>query len=578
MARRRKKDAGVAAGMAKGVGSGSRRAEEDEIGDDDDGEMNDDDDDEEEEDDDDDNFDDKNKEEEEEEDTILASVYVAKVVASSRVDGPMSASVAVGASVIGTTTTRIGPSCRCVLFSSGPPVDDISGHRAAGGEGRMLYTACNGGSLRCLDVDVACGPSSSSSDQMHDDLVDSPSSSSILWSIENAHNAGINRLYQLPNTSPCGPLLVTGDDIGTIRLWDVTRICVDGDGDNDSRVQRRRGNKDDNNGGKNGDRKDNAFEHLMKLPKGCVQHWKVNTDYISDITSNDDGTLLFATSGDGTLSVFDLHYVRRAGTSRCVTSLDAKDDDGDVDGGDRTKSWERHGYARSDDMEDELLCVTVMKRSKKVVCGTQDGTLCLFSHGRWGDISDRYPGHPQSIDALLKVDEDTVLTGCSDGLVRAVRILPNALLGILGNHDGFPVEMLKFGSGRRMVGSVSHDEYVRLWDASLLNDEDEDDGDDDDDGIDDGMRDESAKATAKGTARTGRTGGANDEDGDDGWEDMDEGDEGDEGGTGDDDDDDLDDDDDSDDSDDSGGGGGGGKPKKGERIFKTENESFFSDL
>jgi hypothetical protein len=98
-----------------------------------------------------------------------------------------------------------------------------------------------------------------------------------------------------------------------------------------------------------------------------------------------------------------------------------------------------------------------MKRSNKVLCGIQDGTLCLFSFGRWGDISNRYPGHPQSIDALLKVDEDTVLIGCSDGLVRAVRILPNALFGTLGQHDGFLVEMLKFDRDRRMVGSVSHD-------------------------------------------------------------------------------------------------------------------------
>ncbi len=61
------------------------------------------------------------------------------------------------------------------------------------------------------------------------------------------------------------------------------------------------------------------------------------------------------------------------------------------------------------------------------------------------------------VHRCVKVDEDTVLTGCSDGLVRAVRILPNALFGTLGQHDGFLVEMLKFDRDRRMVGSVSHD-------------------------------------------------------------------------------------------------------------------------
>jgi WD40 repeat protein len=96
-------------------------------------------------------------------------------------------------------------------------------------------------------------------------------------------------------------------------------------------------------------------------------------------------------------------------------------------------------------------------------CGTQEGILSLFSKDIWCDVSDRYPGHPQSIDAILKIDEDTVLTGSSDGLVRAVQLLPNSLLGVLGGHDGFPVEALGWSAGRKMVGSVSHDEYIRLW-------------------------------------------------------------------------------------------------------------------
>ncbi len=33
-------------------------------------------------------------------------------------------------------------------------------------------------------------------------------------------------------------------------------------------------------------------------------------------------------------------------------------------------------------------------------------------------MSDRFPGHPDSVEAILKIDEDTVLTGSSDGLIR----------------------------------------------------------------------------------------------------------------------------------------------------------------
>lgn len=34
-------------------------------------------------------------------------------------------------------------------------------------------------------------------------------------------------------------------------------------------------------------------------------------------------------------------------------------------------------------------------------------------------------GHPSSVDALVKYDTDTVITGSSDGIIRIVNILPN---------------------------------------------------------------------------------------------------------------------------------------------------------
>ena len=129
-------------------------------------------------------------------------------------------------------------------------------------------------------------------------------------------------------------------------------------------------------------------------------------------------------------------------------------------------------------MEDKLLSIVLMKNSQKLLVGIQDGMLCLYLYGKWEDMSDRYPGLPHSINMLLKVDEDTVLTGSSDGLIRVVQLLPNALLGVLGSHDGFPMEGLGWSAGRKMVGSISHDEYIRLWDALLLNDDDNNDDDD----------------------------------------------------------------------------------------------------
>ena len=45
-----------------------------------------------------------------------------------------------------------------------------------------------------------------------------------------------------------------------------------------------------------------------------------------------------------------------------------------------------------EDADDELLSVAVLKGGSKVVVGTGNGTLAIFSWGHWEDCSDRFPG------------------------------------------------------------------------------------------------------------------------------------------------------------------------------------------
>lgn len=604
--------------------------------------------------------------EDEVEDTILASIFVAKEIlqqqssdaipvpppnveldyrdSSSNNNKAATATVATNVREGGEVTYQ-GPSCRCVLFSNNPSsvntfVDDdddddwtvdsnddpirrtsskrqianaIIGEEAVvasnenssnDGGGEYLYTACNGGSLRCINTALAVKSLSTNlrqqleNDDDNDDAKDDNTSTNntIVWSIENAHPVGINKIYQLPNCSPIGPVLVTGDDSGTVRLWDVRQCSsstITNAGDDTSTIDDMDSNNNNNNNSskkKKSNKKmkkntkqqqqqqkqqnNNPFDKLMELPTGCIQSWKVNKDYISDFTCAPDGSILFATSGDGTLSVFNISYVatqqRRSSSknnnnrNRCniVNTFDNDEDDESSKKNTTTSTWDTMGYSKSDNIEDELLSCVLLKKSKKLCVGTQDGTLCLYTYGKWADMSDRFPGHPQSIDAILKIDEDTILTGSSDGLIRAVQLLPNSLLGVLGghDHDGFPVEGLGWSAYRRLVGSISHDEYIRLWDASLLNDDD----DDVDIDINDGNNVQEEKESTKTKAAAG-------DDSDD-WDDMDEDD------NSYDDDDNNNNDSDDDDDDNSNDGTGSDKPKKREKIFKTDNESFFSDL
>ncbi|CAM9486242.1 unnamed protein product, partial [Chrysoparadoxa australica] len=155
----------------------------------------------------------------------------------------------------------------------------------------------------------------------------------------------------------------------------------------------------------------------------------LHTDFISDMTLGAEGKDLLASSGDATLSVFDTRQRKLLG--------------------------------RSDDQEDELLSVQVLKHGRKVVCGSQNGVLLVWSYGTWGDCSDRFPGHPNSVDTLLQLDEDTLLSGSSDGLIRVVAIQPNRFMGVLGDHNDFPVESIKFSHDARWIASASHDSLVR---------------------------------------------------------------------------------------------------------------------
>ncbi|TMW89999.1 hypothetical protein EJD97_016313 [Solanum chilense] len=177
--------------------------------------------------------------------------------------------------------------------------------------------------------------------------------------------------------------------------------------------------------------------------RSCSHSFNAHEEYISDITFAADSMKLLATSGDGSLSVCNLR------SSKIQT--------------------------RSEFSEEELLSVVIMKNGRKVICGTQSGTLLLYSWGFFKDCSDRFVDlSPNSIDALLKLDEDRVITGCENGLISLVGILPNKIIQPIGEHSEYPVERLAFSHDRKYLGSASHDHLLKLWDLNELVQESED--------------------------------------------------------------------------------------------------------
>eukprot|EP00927_Polykrikos_kofoidii_P081048 TRINITY_DN78172_c0_g1_i1.p1 TRINITY_DN78172_c0_g1~~TRINITY_DN78172_c0_g1_i1.p1 ORF type:complete len:382 (-),score=72.79 TRINITY_DN78172_c0_g1_i1:71-1216(-) len=183
------------------------------------------------------------------------------------------------------------------------------------------------------------------------------------------------------------------------------------------------------------------FDVREKKPVG---EFAENEDFISDLGLGTDEYSLCATSGDGTLAVYD---VRKTGTKGLI--------------------------AMSDFLEDEFQCLTIVRQGSKVVCGSQTGVLAVFSWGDFGDMKDRIRGHPESVDAMVKLTEDCILTGSSDGYIRVVSVykaqMPNQVLGLLGQHGEFPVESLALSpDGGLLISASPHGQpAVRLWSTEV---------------------------------------------------------------------------------------------------------------
>jgi len=271
-------------------------------------------------------------------------------------------------------------------------------------------------------------------------------SGTLIWSQPAAHDAAANVVCPLAEH-----LIASGDEDGVIKIWD-TRLAGDAAAST------------------------SALAAATSAAASTAVTFKKQKDVITDMQCIVDKATLLATAGDGTLGVYDLRKMRMA--------------------------------ARSEPTEDELLSCAVIKGGSAVVTGTQEGVLLVWDWGKWTWTEadedtgvygpERFKGHPQSIDALLVVDDDTIVTGSSDGLIRLLTVRPNKLVGILGEHSDFPIETLAWSRDRKYIASASHDNMIKFWDVGYLFEDDDDDEDDDG---------SAGKAAPRGKAGAGAGGG-----------------------------------------------------------------------
>lgn len=163
-----------------------------------------------------------------------------------------------------------------------------------------------------------------------------------------------------------------------------------------------------------------------------VLSWKTHTDFISGMSYSSEKSVLVSVSGDATLASYDLRNPSNT--------------------------------TQSDDQESEIQCVGIIKNGRKIVCGCQEGPMLFFSWGKWGDCTDRFTGHKDSVNCLLPISDKFMLTGSSDGVIRLLSCFPHKIETVVAEHDDMPVEGIKQSRDGKVIASISHDDVIRLWD------------------------------------------------------------------------------------------------------------------
>jgi len=167
-----------------------------------------------------------------------------------------------------------------------------------------------------------------------------------------------------------------------------------------------------------------------------IMTFKRFDEFVSSFLKMDEHHLI-AASGEGTIQSFDLR--------------------------------QKKPDIQSEMYDGELNCMGTVRSGTKLVVGSGTGPLYLFSKDQYGLHSDQFPGHPDGVNALIPITDNVVITGCEDGNVRAVHLYPHRFLGVIGHHeDEFPIERLDVNTTGEIVASVSHDNRVKFWNVTYL--------------------------------------------------------------------------------------------------------------
>lgn len=117
---------------------------------------------------------------------------------------------------------------------------------------------------------------------------------------------------------------------------------------------------------------------------------------------------------------------------------------------------------QSEEYEEELTCLGIMKHDRKLVAGSSKGKLFLYNWSEFGLHCDEFAGPKRAINGLIPITENIVITACEDGNLRATYLFPNRHLGIVGQHD-MSIESLDICNNGNFIASCSHSNDIKFW-------------------------------------------------------------------------------------------------------------------
>jgi len=179
---------------------------------------------------------------------------------------------------------------------------------------------------------------------------------------------------------------------------------------------------------------DKTFEVLdlrQSLTKSILKN-SDHVDYISGFLGQPEKHRLFSLGSAGQLGVWDMR---------------------------KNNLW-----AASEEVDDEFLCGIILNHGRRVLVGCESSQIRVYKTDQYKRPCHCIPGHADSVNRIVKYDEDTIITACGDGYIRMIACEPTKMLGILGSHGDFPVEDISLSHDKRWLLSCSFDDIVKIWD------------------------------------------------------------------------------------------------------------------